>query len=317
MQNIVTTRPALTDVAKEYELDSSEYMAKDILPIFGTQNYNDTFWKIDVTQKSKSAPINLKRGPGGVYKSIDYQTEPDSYTCEDKGLTAYIDDREKNQYKDSFDAEVATTELTIDNILLDNEKAAATLLFSASNFAGYTGDVTTEWSSASGTPFADIQGKLKTLKDQVGGSIGRSEICLGVSELVFRNIIKTTEIQGLIKGGDASEQDKVFKADKAGAARLANILNIDKVFFSNAQDNGSDVWDDEYALLFLRSTGMSLKSSIQLGRTFLWEEESAELPIVETYRDEDHRSDVVRVRHDSVQKVLTFRAGYLFSNISA
>jgi len=318
MHNIATTRPDLTDVVKEYsDASPNEFMAERILPVFGTPNYNDTFWKLDVTQKTKTAPIDLERAPGGTYKAVDFAVESDSYTTEDKGLKAYIDDREKNQYKDAFDAESETAMLVQNFINIEKEKSAAALLFSASNFAGHTSGVGTEWSNAAGTPFADINGKIKTLKDQVGGTIGQAKMCLAVSEKVFRNILDTTEIKAKIKGGDASEQDKVFKADEAGAKRLANILNIDEVYFSNSQDNGTDIWDDEYALLFLKSDSRALKSAVQLGRTFLWEVESVELPVVETYREEDKRSDVVRVRHDSVQKIFTYRAGYLLGNITA
>ena len=102
MNNIVTTRPALSDIVKEYslELQEKEFMAEKILPIFETRNYNDTFWKIDVSQKTKTAPIDLERAPGGTYKSVDFAVESDSYTTVDKGLKSSIDDREKNQYKD-------------------------------------------------------------------------------------------------------------------------------------------------------------------------------------------------------------------------
>ena len=53
-----------------------------------------------------------------------------------------------------------------------------------------------------------------------------------------------------------------------------------------------------------------------LGRTFLWTEDSDQLPVVETYRDEKVRSDVVRVRFSNDEKIICSAVGYLMDNIT-
>jgi hypothetical protein len=67
-----------------------------------------------------------------------------------------------------------------------------------------------------------------------------------------------------------------------------------------------------------------------IGRTFLWTEESGGGHIVESYREEEIRGDVVRVRHDTGEALIASRdsdltiksnlstaCSYLFDNITS
>ena len=61
----------------------------------------------------------------------------------------------------------------------------------------------------------------------------------------------------------------------------------------------SDIWDDEYAALVKISAPLILQNP-GVGRTFLlWTEDSPQNPIVEQYREDNSRSDIFRVRHNT------------------
>jgi hypothetical protein len=81
----------------------------------------------------------------------------------------------------------------------------------------------------------------------------------------------------------------------------------------------ADLWSNEYAMLTRVSTAPDITDPC-IGRTFYWTEENAgEEPIVESYREDGRRGDVVRVRHDSDERlIISYNdAGSALSNISA
>ena len=64
------------------------------------------------------------------------------------------------------------------------------------------------------------------------------------------------------------------------------------------------------------ATDSDIKSPC-IGRTLHWAEDGSEIGgTVETYRDESVRGDVVRVRHQTDEKMLYTQAGHLLSNIT-
>jgi hypothetical protein len=79
----------------------------------------------------------------------------------------------------------------------------------------------------------------------------------------------------------------------------------------------TDIWSDSYAALVKISTGDDLREP-GVGRTFIYDAESAERPIVETYREEQIRSDVYRVRHTVDERLIQSvdEDGTVVSNIA-
>ena len=53
-----------------------------------------------------------------------------------------------------------------------------------------------------------------------------------------------------------------------------------------------------------------------LGRIFHWAEDGSEIGgMVETYREESSRADIVRVRHDVQEQVLYTQMGHLLTSV--
>jgi hypothetical protein len=307
-----TIRPDLMDAVREYGNGlNSQFMATDVLPIAGTAFQSGTFGVLPIENLTNQSTAG-KRAPGSGYNRQQSNIETSNYTCEEYGFEEPIDDGEAKRMGIYFDAELAATQINEFRLRRAQEVRAAALLFNASNFSGYTGSVSTEWSNVAGTPYNDIQDTILTIKQNVGGVID-GELCLACSEKVFRNIVQTTEFKGMRAGGTGSNMDKVVPSD----VDAARILGIDNIFHSSAQNAAADVWDDEYALLFIRSQSPILSSSVQLGRSFLWTQDTASNVLIESYRDEAVRSNIIRCRQYVDEKVFNYAAGYLFANISA
>jgi hypothetical protein len=79
----------------------------------------------------------------------------------------------------------------------------------------------------------------------------------------------------------------------------------------------SDIWDDEYVLLFRAAANARNLREPTLGRTFLWTGDSPQMVTSEQYRDETVRSNIYRVRQYTDECFVFTGAAYLLSNITA
>ena len=315
MRSTADIRPLLAQTCSEYAANlEGQFMGLEILPASLEGSDKADFARL-VIENVTNGTGTARRAPGAGYERTDSSFEETSFSTKEYGLEETLDDSEAKRYETYLDAEREIANTVTYKLMRLHEKRVASKVFNATTFAGYTGAVSDEWSGASSTPYNDVQDAILTLKTQLGGVLGNSELCLAMSEKVFRNVVKTTQIQGKIMGGDGSTIDKMSGFDMIGAARLASILGVDRVVYSPAQDGGSDIWDDEYALLYFRNMGSNLRE-VQIGKTFLWNEAGAPYT-VETYREEAVRSEVIRVRHHTDENVFTPMAGYLFSNVTS
>lgn len=321
MQTTATIRPTLSAAASEYSQSLlDQFMGMDILPIMPVEDKKGTYGSLPIENLTDQTGTG-KRAPGAGYERQEATFESANYDCEEYGFEEPLDDSNERYFSKLVQAERNITTLNTFRLMRQHEKRVATAVFNATTFTSNTAAVTVEWSSASGVPYTDIQDTLLTLKRNIGGALDAGmEVCLAVSEKVYRNIVQTTEVKALIAGGSGSTIDKAYSNSRLSIdkQRLANILGVDRVFCSAAQDGGSDIWDDEYAMLFIRDTGgLVERMQPQIGRTFLWTQDSANPFTVEMYRDEPRRSNIYRVRHNVDEKIINVNAGYLLSNITS
>jgi hypothetical protein len=307
-------RPDLGEIAYEYMEGPAGFgmMGLDILPIF------------PVMEKSADYPVipneailkvqNVKRQPRGNYNRSDWEFETKTYACEERGWEEAVERSERNNYMRLFDLEVEAANRANTVIMRAQEVDIATLLFNATTFSGRTSGVTTEWSTAAtATPRADI------LTAQQASLI---YLDAGACSLkVFQNLVNTAEVKEALKYTNPIEMGGL----EAQRQMVAQYLGLDNLFVSNAKKDtakkgqstsGTDIWDDEYFLVFKRATQSSMREPA-LGRTFLWTPDSPNILTVDQYEEPQSDSDIYRVRHNADEVVQFTGAGYLLSNITA
>ena len=101
----------------------------------------------------------------------------------------------------------------------------------------------------------------------------------------------------------------------AQALGIAQIL-VGRASYSTARKGAnvtdaslSYIWTPDY--LWMGEVKGGAPEEGGAGRTFLWTGDSPELFTVESYRREDIRSDVVRVRQDTDEKIVNAASGLL------
>jgi hypothetical protein len=114
--------------------------------------------------------------------------------------------------------------------------------------------------------------------------------------------------------------------NQMNAQQLAAVFNVPRVLVGGSVYDSSgkgiaasitDMWDKEYATLTKTGFGQDVSEPC-VGRTFLWTEDSPQNPVVESYREENRRSDIFRVRHHVSEEKIASRDtdGSIVSDVS-
>jgi hypothetical protein len=258
---------------------------------------------------------DTKRAPRGSYNRGDWEFETGTYRCEEHGWEEPVDDVMARLYQRYFDAEMLSTEICMDTILRSHEQRVATLL----EANALTSNVGVEWSTAaSATPRANID----TAREAMRANYGIMPNALVLSYKVFRNLINTAEIKDALKYTNPIE----LGTEQSQRRLVAQYFGIEEVLVANGQKDTakkgqnfslSDIWDDEYVHLIRRaSEGTRLREPVY-GRTFLWFEDSPQTVVVEVYREEEIRANIIRARQHVDEAVIFAGAAYKLGNITA
>lgn len=311
-------RPDLAALAYEYMLEADQrgFIGLDILPIFEVPEQSADYPKIPLEALLKLQ--ELKRAPRAGYPRSDYEFETGTYQCVEYGWEEQVDDVEARLYRRFFDAEVVANMRAVDILLRGQEKRIAAAVMTTDNIAS-TSNVGTEWSTAAScTPHADVE----TAKEAMRAASGLLPNAIAMTYKVFTNVMKSKELKDAFRYTNPIE----VGGQEAKRRLLAQYFGVDRVLVGGAIYDSTkkgqsttiaDIWDDEYILLAKLSSGGPDLREPCLGRSFLWTADSPGNLVVESYREDQTRSDVIRVRHNVDEAFIFTGAGYLLGNITA
>ncbi len=315
-------RPDLGLAFEEFDLMSaaSGFVGLRAMPLTRVGLQTASFSKIPLEHLLNDSR-NLNRAPGGGYARQEYEFEQDNYATDEIGAEEVLDDRERAIYGYTgirFDQ--ISADRAVSALMRHIENAIATTLQDATTYAAQTTAVGTEWSTvASATPRADVLAARERFRARVGFYPNT----LVLSSKVHNNLIQCAEITDLIKYGgynDGSGQNydplmvdeqllaKLFKVQSvviAGGGAVRNSAN------AGLAASPTDIWDDEYVSLLQAPNTDDLRE-VCFGRTMTFED-----LVVEQYRDESKRSDILRARQDFDVKPIYGEALEILSNVTA
>lgn len=314
--SLATLRPELAATFMEFDLEADRqgFIGHRVLPIIQVGKSAGTFGKIPIEELLK--PRNTGRAARGGYSRQNFEFTTDSYTTSEHGAEEVVDDNESENYRDYFDHELVSAQRARDAVLRNAEIRIADAVFNANTFTPQT--VTNEWDDyANATPLTDVETAVQAVYDATGVWPN----ALIINKRVFRNLRNCAEIIDRIK---YSGRDGV-KASEINAAMLADLFDLEEVIVGGAAKNTaaegqsaslSPIWSDEYAMVTRISSSPDL-SDPGLGRTPHWDADgSMPLGTVESYREEQSRGDVIRVRHQVGEKLIYPEISKLLDNIT-
>jgi len=306
-------RPDLQAVLFAAADQPSGFIGLQVMPIFEVDKVDGRFPVIPAEVMFSVPPT--RRTDRGAYQRSDWTWDWDTYKCLENGWEEKIDDREVALYSRYFDAETMAARRALNIVLRNQEKRIADAVFNISNFAVH--NVDEEWDDgAKAKPIDDVKKGRKTIHDTIGMEPNTLIISystfleLGVCDSIIDRIKYTTPA---VQRGDVN------------VALLAQAFGVEKILVAGSLYNSAkkgktatlaNLWPDEYAMLCVTSDSPMLGELPCIGRTFLWTGDSPSNSVIESYRDETVRADVIRVRHDTDEEFIATNCAYLLGNIT-
>lgn len=306
-------RSDLRTVIYEAVDPANAFIGLRVLPLFRVDE-NTGQYPVIPPEVMFSVP-DTRRSARGHYHRSDWEWQWDTFATVENGWEEPVDDRELNLYRRYFDAETAAGIRALKIILRRQEQRVAGMVFNPSNFAAHA--VTNEWDDhANATPIDDVKAGRKAIHDTIG--IEPNTLILSYS--TFLDLGLCDQIVDRIKYTTPAVQRGDIAVDLLAQAFGVGQILVGGGLFNQAK-KGQDadlagIWSNEYAMLCRVSNSALLGGEPELGRTFLWTRESPTNTVVESYRDETVRGDVIRVRHDTDEEFISAECGYLMSNIT-
>ena len=313
----------------EYDLESSRrgFIGAKVLRPTPVNLQSATFPKRTIAQLLQTH--DTKRGPSGEYSKSDLKFGSDTYTTAEYGHEIPVDERTNKIFGGMVDVEVDTAEQVVDIVLRNYEIACAAAIFNATTWAGssLTTGVTNEWDKNHKTdavPIADII----AAKAVVRGLVGRTPNALILNSTVLDNLRQLDQIIDRVKWQGGKDTLVASDTDLLNVLGLKYIIVADSAIKNTANVNATavlaDIWSSEYAMVAIVAETDNPKETC-VGRTFVWSGDGVGTApgtgeqigmVIEQYRKEEVRGDVMRARTEYGLKVLYPQCAHLLSNVT-
>lgn len=301
----------------DLEMNAQGFIGAQVLPTINVDRESGKFGLIPLEQLLQNA--NTVRAPGSGYNRGNWTFDEQSYACKEYGWEEPVDDREAAIYDDYFDAEVIATMRARSFIAVEAEKRIAAAVFNPTTFTSQTTTVTNEWDDATNaTPLVDINTAVNAVYDRTG----IWPDTLVINRKVFRNLRTLDKIKDAIAASGAGDPTK---ATDITVQMLAQVFDLKNILVAGGTKNTANegqtaaagqIWSGEYAMVCKIASTSDIRESC-LGRIFHYGGDGSSVDgMVETYRDETVRSNIVRVRHDVDELLLHTAAAQLLDNIT-
>ncbi len=254
---------------------------------------------------------------GGSYVRVDYDYSTDSYSAEERGLEFPIDDRFRKQYDDPLDAERDATLVLAHKMNLRLEKAIADVFTATGSYQGTDWyESTAQLWDGTGTPVADALTAINQCISQTGANpMGFYGVCaFNTYKALVTNTDVTSRYTSTVPG--AANVANITPQAVANAMGLQGLYVSGAVYNTAAEDataSFSSVYPDDDFVVFARTENPGLLSPNFLA-LITPSGEGGGQPIIEKYRDESKRSDILRVRNCWDILVMNKKLGYMYQD---
>lgn len=244
------------------------------------------------------------RGTGDAYQRVNRKYDVDTFDCQEYGLESVIDDAYENEVERFMNLEATEAMLLERSLRISYEVRVAAALMNSSTFTATAAAVAyTEANLATINIPADVSAaKLRLMKK---GVIPNAIV---MSYSVFERIKRSTLLQNQVFGVVPKSAGQYLIPSEAD---VANALGVDTLYVGKAPKNanakgqtfsGGFVWGDTYVAVCNIAGGEYQAGG--LGRTIQWSKDTTGLFTPETYRSDERRSNILRVRQHVTEKVI-------------
>ncbi len=310
-----TLRGDLNTVVMEASAADQWFIGERILPPTPVAVKSGQYPKLQLAAADLLVAGSTVRAPGGKYGEAVRGWTSDTYDCIDRGLEEAVDDVVAADVGRYFSVESAKAMLCMRNMKLDHETRVAAAVMNTTNFGSATNSAVayTNANLATISFVADILAAIERVNDN-----GSQANTIVLSSTVLNRIKLGTLVQNFQRGSLPSDATLNVTATAIAAAFADNGINQCLVGRSrvNSAKKGqaytaSSVWGNTYIWVGQVTGGDPGMGGA--GRTLCWTGDGAGLYATETYRDESRRSNMVRVRQNTAEKIVDATCGTLIA----
>lgn len=281
------------------------YIGTTVMPIFESAAASAKFPVVPLDIALKL--VDDSRTPDGNYNEINWRFKMTGFDTEDRGLIGRVDDSLLALYRRLIDLEEVTTNQVSDQILLNMERRVAALCEKVID-----DDVTIAWNLPD---TADTKADIDAGRAAMRARAGLLPNAVALSWTTFQLALGTKKMSEALQY-TAPIQMGGFEAQRQ---MLASYWGVDQVLIAGGVKDTAqkgkvatiaDIWSADYVHLLRISTGGNEIMEPCWGRTIMFTGDAPQILTTETYRDEDRRSDVVRVRNNLIEFIQYAYAKY-------
>jgi hypothetical protein len=310
-----TLRADLNIKVEEAAAADGFFIGHLVMPEMDVEAKSGQYPKLKIANAALLTAGSTIRQRGGSYGEVSRAWDSDTYDCIDRGLEEPVDDTDTKDISRFFNLEVSSAKLCMRNVHLDHETRVAAAIQNTGNFASTNSTVAyTTANKATMDPTADILAAIDRVEDNAA-----SPDTMVIPKAVFTRITQATLFQNWVRGTLKGNVDMPINAQNIQAA-FADY-GIKRVLIGRARVNTakkgqalviSQVWSAAYIWIGCTNPTATTPQDGGAGFTMVWNAEGG-LFVTETYRDEKRRSNMVRVRQNTAEKITDATAGTLIA----
>lgn len=311
-----TIRADLNAVVEQADANIERLIGALVMPPMPVDAKSGTYPKLTIAKGALMDAVATERGRLASYGRISRSWEADTYDCVDRGLEEGVDDTDQRDLKRFFDLESTAARLTGNNVKLSHEKRVAAAIFNTGNFGAATNSAVayTDANLATINFPKDVLAAIERISDN-----GRRANTIVLSSKVLTRIRLSTLLQQWVRGSVVGESQVPVTAASIAASFADH--GIEQVLVGEARENtgkkgaaftSAPIWSNDYVWVGACNPKAATPKDGGAGFTLYWNLEGG-LFVTETYRDEKHRANMVRVRQNTAEKVVDETAGTLIA----
>ena len=294
------------------------FIADLVLPVKSEDARRGIYMKANLANAELLNADALPREGGAGYNRVNRRFDTDTYDCQEYGLESVVDDAYEAEVERFMNLEATEAMLLERSLKISYEARVAAAIFNTTTFNSTASAVVYSTANiATMDPASDIDiAKTKLLKK---GILANAVV---MSQDVYNRIRRSALLQNQVYGvvpRAAGQRALPNEQD------IANALGVENLFVGKAPYNtankaatysGSFIWNSTNIWVGQVQGGEYTAGGV--GRTISWTKDSVGLFTPETYRSDERRSNVIRVRQNVAEKIIDSTAGEIVTvNVSA
>lgn len=317
------------DLASFLQLDLAMqrrgFVATKIMPPVEVRSAVGKYRRVKLKSLLANANADTKRTDKGGYNEGRYEYDHVSYQTEEHGWKEPLDDRETNILDDPDLEEQLARDRAWETLLNGLESRVLAIAIDAVETASQNNSAAAVWTNyANSTPIDDVQ----TACIAVWQRTGVWPNTMAISRRRWKDLRRSAQIIAAVEANGSGES---ALQGRLGPKLVAEALDLDEIVISDAIKNTANVAQDPSISSMFPDTkawiGRTTNSRDfripSFGRIMHWGGDGSRIDgedmigVVERYRDEDVRSDVIRVRHETDEHTQYIEMGQVIDTLAS